>query len=200
MRMEVFWMEITLEQVERLREKANVSYSQAKAALEHTGGDLLEAIIYLERQGQTTPPQNEGVYATQTQANSREVLDQALTASQAQDTRTFLEKLVDLLRDLLHRGLINSLTVSREGDTLVAIPLVITLALLLIAPWVTVPLLIVGLVIGCQYSFTGADVEKEPVIKAMDTFNGAVARVRQQVIDALLHYGEQHKKGPKKER
>ena len=40
-------MEITLEQVERLREKADVSYGQAKAALEYSGGNLLDAIIYL---------------------------------------------------------------------------------------------------------------------------------------------------------
>ena len=32
-------MEITLEQVERLREKAAVSYGQAKAALEYSGGN-----------------------------------------------------------------------------------------------------------------------------------------------------------------
>ena len=41
-------MEITLEQVERLREKADVSYGQAKAALEYSGGNLLDALIYLE--------------------------------------------------------------------------------------------------------------------------------------------------------
>ena len=41
-------MEITLEQVERLREKAAVSYGQAKAALEYSGGNLLDALIYLE--------------------------------------------------------------------------------------------------------------------------------------------------------
>ena len=40
-------MEITLEQVERLREKADVSYGQAKQALEYSGGNLLDALIYL---------------------------------------------------------------------------------------------------------------------------------------------------------
>ena len=44
-------MEITLEQVERLREKAAVSYGQAKAALEYSGGNLLDALIYLEEKG-----------------------------------------------------------------------------------------------------------------------------------------------------
>ena len=41
-------MEITVEMVERLREKAPVSYAQAKEALEYSGGNLLDALIYLE--------------------------------------------------------------------------------------------------------------------------------------------------------
>ena len=44
-------MEVTLEQVERLREKADVSYAKAKEALEYSGGNLLDALIYLEEQG-----------------------------------------------------------------------------------------------------------------------------------------------------
>ena len=36
-------MEITLEMVEQLRQHVPVSYAQAKQALEHTGGDLLDA-------------------------------------------------------------------------------------------------------------------------------------------------------------
>ena len=50
-------MEITLEQVERLREKADVSYAQAKQALEYSGGNLLDALIYLEEQGAIPRPQ-----------------------------------------------------------------------------------------------------------------------------------------------
>ena len=44
-------MEITLELVERLREKAPVSYTLAKEALEYSGGNLLDALIYLEEKG-----------------------------------------------------------------------------------------------------------------------------------------------------
>ena len=55
-------MEITLEMVERLREKAPVSYGQAKRALEYSGGNLLDALIYLEEQGAI--PRQEGAYFT----------------------------------------------------------------------------------------------------------------------------------------
>ena len=51
-------MEITLEQVERLREKADVSYAQAKEALEYSGGNLLDALIYLEEKGAIPRPED----------------------------------------------------------------------------------------------------------------------------------------------
>lgn len=41
-------MNITLEQVDQVRERCDVSYQKAKEALEHTEGDVLEAIVYLE--------------------------------------------------------------------------------------------------------------------------------------------------------
>ena len=53
-------MEITLEMVERLKDKAKVSYSQAKEALEYSGGNLLDALIYLEEKGAI--PRDEGAY------------------------------------------------------------------------------------------------------------------------------------------
>ena len=41
------------EKVEKLREKANVSFEEAKAALEESNWDLLDAMIVLEKQGKT---------------------------------------------------------------------------------------------------------------------------------------------------
>ena len=39
------------EKVEALREKANVSYEVAKEAMEACNYDMLDAMIYLEKQG-----------------------------------------------------------------------------------------------------------------------------------------------------
>ncbi|MDR3072829.1 MAG: ubiquitin [Clostridiales Family XIII bacterium] len=47
-------MSITIEQVEQLTSRTGVSYAEAKAALEAADGDLLEALIALERDGKTT--------------------------------------------------------------------------------------------------------------------------------------------------
>jgi len=48
--LEVIEMKITLEQIDFLRERANVSYREAKEALEQTEGDMVEALVLLEKQ------------------------------------------------------------------------------------------------------------------------------------------------------
>lgn len=40
---------ITLEQVDLLMQRANVSYTEAKEALEQCDGDIVEALLYLEK-------------------------------------------------------------------------------------------------------------------------------------------------------
>jgi len=52
----------TLEQVEKLCAMANITYEEAKTALDAANGDLLEAIIYLEKQGKVTAPTGGGYY------------------------------------------------------------------------------------------------------------------------------------------
>lgn len=42
-------MKITLEQIDFLRERANVSYREAKEALEQADGDMVEALLMLEK-------------------------------------------------------------------------------------------------------------------------------------------------------
>ncbi|MEG6616721.1 DUF4342 domain-containing protein [Peptococcaceae bacterium 1198_IL3148] len=42
-------MSINLELIDELKKRANVSYSDAKEALEQCNGDLLEALVYLEK-------------------------------------------------------------------------------------------------------------------------------------------------------
>lgn len=46
-------MEITIEMIDELRKRTNVNYSDAKKALEESNGDMVEAIIYLEKNNKT---------------------------------------------------------------------------------------------------------------------------------------------------
>ena len=46
-----------LEKVEKLRERAEVTYEEARAALEENNWDLLDAMVALERAGKTKAPE-----------------------------------------------------------------------------------------------------------------------------------------------
>ncbi len=48
-------MTISIEQIDSLRKRANVSYKEAKGALEKCNGDLVEALLYLEEQNKIKP-------------------------------------------------------------------------------------------------------------------------------------------------
>jgi len=48
-------MKVTIEKVDKLVERADVSYEVAKEALEASNGDLLDAVILLEREGKLGP-------------------------------------------------------------------------------------------------------------------------------------------------
>lgn len=49
--MEGLFMQVTLEQIEIVKEKANVTYIEAKEALERNQGDILTTLIELEQRG-----------------------------------------------------------------------------------------------------------------------------------------------------
>lgn len=48
-------MSINLEQIDELRKRANVSYEDAKNALEQSEGNLIDALVYLEKQNKIKP-------------------------------------------------------------------------------------------------------------------------------------------------
>ena len=51
-----------LEKVEKLRERADVSYEEAKEALEACDWDLLDAMVWLEKRGKVKGPDKRELY------------------------------------------------------------------------------------------------------------------------------------------
>lgn len=186
-------MEITLEQVERLREKAPVSYTQAKQALEYSQGNLLDAIIYLEEQG-AIPRTQQAYYSTQKSAAPPPPPVEELVV-QVQPTGEEKKKAGRRsLFSTLRRALVeNELEVWRRQEPVTAVPVLILLILLIFAPWVTIPLLIVGLFLGFRYRFSGPDLERDSINDMMEKMATTADDVGRQVMDELHAQQEKHK-------
>ena len=183
-------MEITLEQVEHLREKANVSYGQAKAALEYSGGNLLDALIYLEEKG-IIPRPEDAYYSTKSEAvpPPQELTELSVnapkpykTAKQGRTGRYRPRRLLSWLRRIL---LDNELEIWRKGQPITAIPMLIFLILIFCLFYVTIPLLILGLFLGFRYQIAGPDLENEALNHMMDSAANTASEVGRQVMDEL---------------
>lgn len=145
-----------MEKVESLREKTGCSYSEAKAALEETGGDLLDALCWLEQHGKT---QLVGAScSTEDREPPRQEAEPETKASQepgpfAQGCRSLWDGLVSLFRKCNQTELVMT---SKSGKREFGVPLTLFIILLLVAFWVVVTLLIVALFFGNRFSVEGS--------------------------------------------
>ena len=189
-------MEITLEMVERLREKAPVSYGQAKRALEYSGGNLLDALIYLEEQGAI--PRQEGAYFTtrgetppppppappapepeaETGGGKKKKKKRPAREAKAGGRPSLLQTLRRWLID-------NELEIWRKDKPVTALPVLILVLLVIFAYYVTIPLLILGLFLGFRYRFSGPDLERDSLNDVIDNVADTAADLGRQVMDEL---------------
>ncbi|MBQ3268912.1 MAG: DUF4342 domain-containing protein [Clostridia bacterium] len=71
-----------------------------------------------------------------------------------------LRNLGEHIRRLVACGNRNRLVVCRNDATLLELPVTVAALLMLFAFWTCVPLLVIGLFLGCRYSFRGRDFER----------------------------------------
>ena len=144
-----------LEKVEKLREKTGVTYEEAKAALEVSNWDMLDAIVYLENQGKIKGP-NMSSYSTRAQ-NSQEFQQ----ASQNYDNcggKTFgemMDKFFCWCGKVIKKGCESYFEVTRDRKNILNMPVIVLVLLVICFFWVTIPLLIIGMFCGFRYSFHG---------------------------------------------
>ena len=186
-------MEITLEMVERLKNKADVSYKQAKEALEYSGGNLLDALIYLEEKG-SIPRETGAYYSTksETPPPPPEPLPAQLPAKTKKQKAPKPPRPrgggVKRFFNALRRWLIdNELEIWRRDQPITALPVLILVLLLCCAPWVTIPVLLLGLFLGFRYRFSGPDLDRDEINSMISSVADTAADLGRQVMDELKH-------------
>ena len=145
-----------MEKVERLREKANVTYEEAKAALEETGGDLLDAIVLLERQGKVREPA-QSTFSTEYEEQTDYIKVRDKVEEQEKSAPSFGRTIGGLFRGFIRFLKQTTFIVTREEDTIFTMPTLV-FAILLFFFWeVLAPVMIVALFFGVRYSFDGEE-------------------------------------------
>ena len=169
------------EQVEKLREKANVTYDEAKEALEKCHWDLLDAMVYLERQGKVKGPQTEN-YTTQKVSSNDEANTQQTDAPK--NTATFGDICNRFLRwcgQIIQKGNINFLEAHKDGRLVLSLPVTAVVLLLLLIFPVCLVLIVIGLFCGYHFSFRGPHLGRKDVNNTMEKASATVDQLKQEI-------------------
>lgn len=163
------------EMVEVLRQKANVSYEEAKTALEAANWDLLDAMLLLEKEGRVA--ESGGSYSTRTEETP---------ADEEEDRghkglRNGMRWLARSLGKLLRIGNTNSLVVSHKGAEAFRLPVTVFAILLLCSVWTVLIAMGVSLFFGVRYSFIGPDLGKESINSVMDRAAAMAENVKDEM-------------------
>ena len=123
-------MEITLEKIELVKDRTGVTYKEAKEALEASDGNVVDAIIAIEE--------------TIDQKPGRKIGDQG-------------EALIEKMKEVVKKGNISKILVTRDGDTLINIPLTVGVLGTVVAPWGMIAGIVAAFGFKCKIEFVKDD-------------------------------------------
>lgn len=164
-----------LKLVDKLREKANISYEEAKIALENSNWDILDAMLYLERRGIVEGPPVSVFYSNEYKEsydNKQEesYSDDNINKNNSKSKDSFdgifeaICKVIDTCNNIF-------LQIKKDSRVLVNIPLTVVIVLLFFAFWIIIPLAIVGLFFDIEFMLSSKRFNTDNIDKVNAVFN-----------------------------
>lgn len=148
-------MNITLEQIEELRKRVNVSYGDAKEALENSNGDMLEALIYLEKNHKFKEERAEGTF----------------------------ESLWDKIKALVNKGNNTRFIIRKRDKDVINVTVTLTVIAAILAMPVFLGGLLIALITGHKIRIEGNDGEDMKINDTLDKVSTAVTTAKRKLAE-----------------
>jgi len=146
-------MSISLEQIEALRERAHVSYEEAKDALEKCNGDIVEALVYLEKNNKIK----------EEKVNSK------------------CSSLWDKFLALIRKGNNTKFVIKKKDREIISMPVTVTIIATVIAPHFAVIGLIIALITGHRIKIEGKPGENMEINKTLNKVSDFVDNTKEKL-------------------
>ncbi len=147
------------EKVEKIVEKTGVSFEEAKEALAASGDDLLDAVIYLEKQGKVNSPKMDHYTTSSEEQNVSKEFEQAQNNYEESCKRSRFKEGVhnfgERAKELFQKSCECQFRVEKDGKELFTVPVILFIVAMIVAFWLVAILLVIGLFSNCRYSFEG---------------------------------------------
>lgn len=155
-------MEITLEKIELVKDRTGVSYKEAKDSLEAADGSVVDAIIAIEETVDEKPARKVNAAANET---------------------------VEKIKELVKKGNISKITISRDGDILLNLPLNAGILGAIVAPWGVIAGIIAAFGFKCKIELTKDDGTVIDISERAEAIGKEVAEKGSVVVDDVVAKG-----------
>ena len=156
------------EMIEKIMKKADVSYEKAEEALEKCNWDMLDAIIYLERE-KKEKEESKAVVCVPEIHKENENCD---------GLGRLLGRIFKFIGKIIRKGNVNYFYINKEGKEPIKISITISTVLLILAFWPVMILLIIGLFSGYKYSIKGKDIKSHEVNSVFNKASEAAQSIK----------------------
>lgn len=132
-----------IEMVEALRAKAEVSYEEARQALEENGWDLLAALVSLEKDGKIRG----------SKAKEEKKMDGARAQVNTRTAEGWINRFVGWVKGLIEAGNRNHFIVRKDGRQVMEVSVTIAALLFILLHGFFMFVFVISLFFGYRYSF-----------------------------------------------
>lgn len=177
--------------IEKLRDKAGISYEEAKEVLENNNWDILDAMIYLEKKGKIERPsistfytnQNKDTYNNDYSISIDNIKEEKKNSRKINGFEGIFEvvcKAIDTCNNIFFE-------ISKEGKMFLKIPVTVLILLLMFTFWIVIPLVIVGLFFDIEFSVSSKRVNTDKVNKIIKEISLIVKKVKKEIKKGFNH-------------
>jgi hypothetical protein len=149
-------MSTKLEMIEMLRKRINVSFEEANEALERCNGDVLAALIYLEK--------NQKINAEQEKKHNNGYA------------------IIRWFKDIIRKGNRTKLAIIKDAKVKHSVPLTLLVLVTVIAPHLTVIAFLIALFTEHRFEIIKANGETMEIKKAFDEVVTSVNKAGKEVV------------------
>jgi Domain of unknown function (DUF4342) len=156
-----------LKLIDKLREKANISYEEAKIALENNSWDILDALLYLEEGGRVEKP-SVSIFYTNESRRGVEIQEikkgneyRYKSPNSFQGVFESICKFIDTCNNIF-------LEIKKNDRVFLKIPLTVVAILSFFMFWIIIPLIIVGLFFDIEFYVYANNVNTDKINKVLN--------------------------------
>ena len=155
-------MEITLEKIELVKDRTGVSYKEAKEALEAAEGSVVDAIIAIE---------------------------ETVNIKAGNKASDFADETVSKIKELVKKGNVTKISVRKDDETIVNIPLNVGIVGTIVAPWGIIAAAVAAFGFKCQIELTKDDGSVVDVSGRAENLASDVKEKGSAVVDEVVAKG-----------